>query len=252
MATEAITVLLVDDEPLARAFARQHLNAIESVSVTGECDNGDEFREAVRRFQPSVVLLDVHMPGVSVFETLDRMNAEGDRIPSIIFVTAYDAYAVRAFEHNAVDYLVKPYTRDRLRSALDRIRDRPDGIARGASRISAVSQDLGPAPSRLLVPDGPRLVPISMESIIWLQAEDDFVHLHTKERSYLVSRSLTELEKRLDPRRFLRVHRSAIVQVARILEVRSEGSGRYGLRLDGGTTVIVSRSHAHKLRAWMA
>lgn len=115
-----------------------------------------------------------------------------------------------------------------------------------------VARDLGPVPSRLLDPGGPRLAPIPMDAIIWLQAEDDFVHLHTKDRSYLVSRSLTELEKRLDPRRFLRVHRSAIFQIARILEVRPEGSGRYGLRLEGGTTVIVSRSHAHKLRAWMA
>jgi two-component system, LytTR family, response regulator len=252
MATEPITVLLVDDEPLARVFARQHLSAIDAVSIVGECDNGDSFRDAVKRFGPTVVLLDVHMPGANVFETLDRMSAERDPLPSIIFATAFDAYAVRAFEHNAVDYLVKPYTRDRLRSAIDRIRDRSGSAARGATRIETVARDLGPAPTRLLVPDGPRLVPIPMDAIIWLQAEDDFVHLHTKDRSYLLSRSLTELEKRLDARRFLRVHRSAIVQMSRILEVRPEGSGRYGLRLEGGTTVIVSRSHAHKLRAWMA
>lgn len=240
----------MDDEPLARQFARHHLSSLPGIQVVGECVDGDSLRAAIGEHRPTVVLLDVRMPGRSVFETLSELVAEGTALPAIIFATAYDAYAVQAFEVSAADYLLKPYARDRLRAAFERVREATVG-RENAAMVDRLSQDLGPEPTRLLVPDGARLVPIPMESILWLQASDDFVTVHTRERSYLLSRTLRELETRLNGRRFIRVHRSAIVNVVHVRSVRRLGSGRLSLTLDDGTSLVASRSHAAKVRDWM-
>lgn len=250
MPADPLRVLLADDEPLARQFVRGHLAAMTDVALVGECADGDALPKEIARHRPDVLLLDVRMPGADVFDTLGRLLQGGGPVPAVIFTTAYDAYAVRAFELNAADYLVKPFTRERLGSALARIRLRRDQPT-PAPALAAVVQDMGARPTRLLVPDRGRMVPLDVDAIVWIQAEDDYARLHTRERSFLVSRSLAELERRLDDREFLRIHRSAIVRISAIREVEAQGSSRYRVRLSDGTTLVVSRTRAAKLRDWM-
>jgi two-component system, LytTR family, response regulator len=241
MSPDRLRLLVADDERHARTLVRRYALDLPHVEIVGECDTGDDLAAAVGTHRPDVLLLDIRMPGRDVFEVLAAEDASGAALPAVIFATAYDMYAVRAFELNAVDYLVKPYPRERFLAALGRVRRRHDGLAR-------VLHDLGPRPDRLLVPDGARMVPIALADIVWIKAEGDYSRVHTRTRTYLVSRSLKELEARLEPGRFLRLHRSTIVQASHIAEVRPMGSARYRMQLDDGTTVIVSRSRARELK----
>lgn len=245
MAAETLRLLLVDDEPLARTLARRYASSMTAVEIVGECESADDLPDAVSATKPDVILLDIRMPGSDVFAVLASL-ARARSLPGVIFATAHDTYAARAFEMNAVDYLVKPYTAERLAEALQRARARhaPDA----AAGLSHVIRDLGPRPDRLLVPDGRRMIPIALADVVWIKAEDDYARIHTAGRSFLVSRTLKELERRLDPDRFVRIHRSAIVQTAHIREVVAEGGSRYRLRLSDGTDVIVSRGRAGELR----
>jgi len=245
----ALRLLVADDEALARELVRGYVSADPDVDVVGECCDADELAQALIRADADVLLLDVRMPGPSVFEVLARLAAAGAPMPAVIFSTAYDNYAVRAFEMNAVDYLVKPYGADRLAEALRRARARhaPDR----AAGLSRVIRDLGPRPDRLLVPDGRRMVPIAMADIVYIKAEDDYSRVFASGRSYLVSRSLKDIEGRLDPQRFVRIHRSVIVHMAHVRDVRPLGGSRFTLSLGDGTRVIVSRARAADLRRLM-
>ena len=249
MSPERLRLLIADDEPLARDLMRRYAAADASVDVVSEAATGDELADGLARVKPDVALVDVRMPGADVFAVLARAAVESPPLPAVIFATAFDAYAVRAFELNAVDYLIKPYSADRFSEAIRRARrhragDKADGLVRAI-------QDLGPKPDRLLVPDGRRLVPVAMDAIVWIKAEGDYARVYANGRSYLVTRSLKELESRLDADRFLRIHRSAMVQGSHIREVRAQGSSRYKVELSDGTTVIVSRRRAPELRKWM-
>ena len=171
-------------------------------------------------------------------------------MPSIVFATAFDSYAVRAFEMNAVDYLVKPFTQDRFVEAIRRVSQR---ISTGSNQnaLLSVIRDLGRRPDRLLVPDGERMIPVPIADITWIQAEGDYSRLHTASKTYLVGRSLKDLESRLDPNQFIRIHRSAIVKSDSIREVHGEGSNRFRVVLTDGTALIVSRTRSQALRQWM-
>jgi two-component system LytT family response regulator len=243
---DRLRLLVADDERHARALVRRYAADLPGVEIAGECDSGDGLAAAVASLRPDALLLDVRMPGRDVFEVLAAQEASGLPLPGVIFATAYDTYAVRAFELNAVDYLVKPYPRERFLDAIERVRQRRTADERDG--LTHVIRDLGLRPDRLLVPDGRRMVPLALADIVWIKAEGDYSRVYTKERSYLVSRSLKDLESRLDPASFLRLHRSTIVQASHIAEVRSAGSARYRMRLDDGTTVIVSRSRARELK----
>lgn len=248
MSPDALRVLVADDEPLARALIKRYAALQTEVTVVVECATGDELATALASVQVDVALLDIRMPGTDVFTILERESAVPRPLPPIIFATAYDRYAVRAFEMNAVDYLVKPYSEDRFAEALRRARSRQS--AGGGDGLARVIRDLGPKPTRLLVPDGRRMVPIAIDDIVWIKAEDDYARVHAGGRSYLITRTLKELEARLDPERFVRIHRSAIVQAAHIREVVAEGGSRYRVRLSDGTSVLVSRTRAPGLRRW--
>jgi two-component system LytT family response regulator len=255
MSLDRLRLLVADDEPLARDLVRQYAASVERVEIVAEATCGEELAEAVERTRPDAALVDVRMPGEDVFAVLARRAAADPPLPSIIFATAYDRYAVRAFDMNAVDYLVKPYTADRFAEAIRRVRTRK-ALSRTADAVGTsdgltrVIRDLGPRPDRLLVPDGRRMVPIAVADIAWIKAEGDYARVYAGGRSYLVSRTLKELEGRLDPFQFLRIHRSAIVQTSHIREVTAEGSSRYRVRLDDGTTVIVSRTRAPDFKKW--
>lgn len=241
--------LLRELDALARELLREYVRAVPGLAIVCECTSGDEVAEGLMREPVDVALLDIRMPGADVFSVLAQA-ASRRPLPPVIFSTAYDRYAVRAFELNAVDYLVKPYAGERFAEAIRRVRQsRVD--EQSQKGLERVIRDLGPRPDRLLVPDGRRMVPLEVASIGWIKAEGDYARVYAGGRSYLVSRTLKDLEGRLDPVQFLRIHRSAIVQTSHIREVRPEGSSRYRVVVDDGTTLIVSRSRVPELKRWM-
>lgn len=246
-----LRVLVADDEPLARQLVRRLLEAQADVILVAECADGDSLAGALEREAVDVMLLDVRMPGKDVFDVLDdRARRAPAAMPAVIFTTAYERYAVRAFEMNAADYLVKPLTAPRFSQALARARTRIGDRQSVAASVSRVARDLGRRPDRLLVPERGRMVPLEISAIDWIQAEGDYARVHAGGKSYLVARSLTDLEARLDPERFARIHRSAIVNRERIQEVLPEGSRRHTVVLADGTRLVLSRSRADRLRDW--
>ena len=246
MSSEPLHLLIADDEKLARRLVRQYAAACAGIEIVRECTDTASMSAALRERSVDGALLDIRMPGRSVFDVLAELASERG-LPPIVFATAYDRYAVRAFEMNAVDYLLKPFTEERFRASMDRLRERrTSGTA--PQGVPALIRDLGPRPDRLLVPHGRSMVPLAVTSIDWIKAEGDYARIHAKGGSYLVYRTLTELESRLDPARFLRIHRSTIVRLDRIAEVQPAENGRYRITLAEGTTFIVSRSGTAALR----
>jgi two-component system LytT family response regulator len=252
--SDVLRLLIADDEPLARALMRRYAQAHRDVVVAGECADGDQLATALATNEQrgttsetlDVLLLDIVMPGRNVFDVLASFPAA--QLPLVIFTTAFDRYAVRAFEVNAVDYLLKPLTAERLGGALARARERRTP----APDLTRLSRDLGTRPDRILVPHRGRLEPVPVADVVWIKAEGDYSRLHTAEgRSYLVTRTLGEMEKRLDPAHFLRIHRSAIVRLDAIRSVKSEGSARLSVVLQDQTRLIVSRARSPQLKRWM-
>jgi two-component system, LytTR family, response regulator len=249
MRPELLRLIVADDEPLARKLVRQYVARLPNVEIVAECADTGELEASLTHQQAEAALLDIRMPGRDVFDVLADAATQR-RLPPLIFATAYDRYAVRAFEINAVDYLVKPYTESRLAEALARLRERHQSD-RHAGDVPRLLRDLGRRPDRLLVPDGDRIVPLPLSTITWIRAEGDYARIHSSAKSYLVYRTLNDLEQRLDAAEFLRVHRSAIVRVDQIAEIQPADGGRFRLHLGDGTRLIVSRSRGLALRRLM-
>jgi two-component system LytT family response regulator len=253
----AVRALIVDDEPLARAGLRGLLADDPEVTVVGECANGREAVTAVRAHAPDLVLLDVQMPELDGFAVVREVGAS--QMPVVVFVTAFDQYALRAFEARALDYLLKPFSDERFRQALERakeqVRQRRLGAVSGqlaallglpAPPAATVAAAAPAAPSsqpvaRLEVRLGGRQIFVAVTDIDWIEASDYYVRLHAAGRSHLLRETMQELEARLDPRRFVRVHRSAMVAVDRVSELRTDAAGRPLLVLRDGTRLPVSR-----------
>ena len=245
-----IRALIADDEPLARRGIRQLLEAHEDVRVIGECRDGRETLRALQTQAPDLLFLDVQMPEVDGFGVLRAHGPE--RMPAVIFVTAYDEFAVQAFETHALDYLVKPVNDARFAAALSRVRERMRSadaleLARrlGALLETSSTRETGSVGDhhrmrRLLVPTPAGDLLLDVDEIDWIQAEDYYAAVHARGRRHLVRESLNMLEARLDPTRFVRVHRSAIVSVDRVRELRA-AHGESVLVLRDGTRVPVSR-----------
>jgi len=246
MPAETIRLLVADDEALARKLVRRYAAKRSDLEIVHECADTGALEAALDTASADAALLDIRMPGRDLFDVLAEV-AQRRPLPALVFATAYNRYAVRAFEVNAVDYLVKPFTDVRFGEAIARLHERRR-IGTRADGVSRLLRDLGGRPDRLLVPDGQRMVPLAVSTINWIRAEGDYARIHAEGKTYLVYRTLNELEARLDPTQFLRVHRSAIVRLDRIAEVRAAGSSRYRLTLSDGTTLIVSRSRAGALK----
>ncbi|MCY3820336.1 MAG: LytTR family DNA-binding domain-containing protein [Gammaproteobacteria bacterium] len=246
MPPDRIRLIVADDEALAREIVRDYAARCGDVSIVHECISVTTLAAALEHGGANAAMLDIRMPGGDLFDVLDDI-AQRQPLPALVFATAYDRYAVRAFELNAVDYLVKPFTQSRFAETVERLREYqrrgtpPDGVPR-------LLRDLGRRPDRLLVPEGRRIVPVAVSAIGWIQAEGDYARIHAVDKSYLVYRTLNELEARLDPAEFLRVHRSAIVRLDQILEVEPAGSGRYRVTLKRGGALTVSRGRAQALK----
>ncbi len=263
VAAEALRVVIADDEPNARAALRLLLGRHPEVELVAECADGAAAVAAVRRHRPQLLFLDVQMPELDGFGVLAELAAE--ETPAVVFVTAYDAHALRAFEVQALDYLLKPFSDPRFEQALARARREiaEHGLAALARRIRGLVGGRGGPPaaavssspattagaSRLLVTGTGRTVVVAVDSIDWIEAADYCVRLHAGKRTHLLRRPLSELERELDGTRFVRIHRSTIVNVERIRQVRPQAKGDAWVDLADGTELRVSRHHRLALMA---
>ena len=245
-----IRTLIVDDESLARERLRNMLATDPAIQIIGECSNGQDAIEAIQALSPDLVFLDVEMPGIDGFGVLEALPAE--RIPTIIFVTAYDQYAVRAFEVFALDYLLKPFDQERFDKALGRARhqlsiERTDALN---ERILNALEEIKTRPvhlERLVIKMNGHVFFIKAEEIDWLEAEGNYVRLHAGKESYLLRDTISALESQLDPKKFIRVHRSAIVNIDRITELQPWFHGEYRIILGEGVQLTLSRTYREKL-----
>jgi two-component system, LytTR family, response regulator len=240
-----IRTLIVDDEPLAREVLREYLRAHPDIEVIGECANGFEAVRQTVEAKPDLLLLDIQMPRLNGFEVLELLAEH----PAVIFVTAYDEFALRAFEVHAVDYLLKPFDRQRLEAALARVRERLQ-----RRRLPSLAPVLAGARSsgiplrRLLIRDRAEVRVVPAEEIDYLEAQDDYVSVRTAGRTFLKQARLTDLEKQLDPSKFVRVHRSFIVNVERLKRIELYAKDSRVLFLRDGTKIPVSRSGYARLK----
>jgi two-component system LytT family response regulator len=241
-----LRIAIVDDEELARTVVREYLTGMPDVEVVAECANGFEAVKAVSDLQPDVLILDVQMPKLNGFEVLELVG----RDVAVVFVTAYDQYAIRAFEVHAVDYLLKPFSADRLAAAIDRVRER---LGRGEPLpVQPLAKEGRPAPGhapRILVRDGPRVHVLPVEKIDYVQAQDDYVCFRCEGREYLKEQTLGELETALDPAKFVRIHRSYLLNVDRLARVELDERENRMAILGDGTRLPISRAGHARLTA---
>ncbi len=234
MEPETIGAIIVDDEELARGVIREMLAAHPDVRVLAECANGFEALKAAGELKPDLIFLDIQMPKLDGFEALELL----DPGIAVIFVTAYDQYAVRAFDTHGVDYLLKPFTAERFERALERARER----LRTPRRPQAYLE-------RIVVKDGARVYVIPVDKLDYVQARDDYVELHSERRQYLKQQTIASLEQRLDPARFVRIHRSAIVNLERVAKIEACTKDTHLAVLHDGTQLPVSRAGYARLKA---
>jgi two-component system LytT family response regulator len=239
--------LIVDDEPLARRRLRTLLRSEPRVEIVGEADDGDRAVEAIRRLAPDLVWLDVQMPGLDGFGVLEAIGP--DAVPGVVFVTAHDAYALRAFEAHAVDYLLKPFDRARLRESVDRaIRlAGSDDLHRRLAELVADVVRRRPL-RRLVVRSSGRIYFVGVHEIDWLEAAGHYVTLHVGRDTHLIRDTMSRLEARLDPDRFARIGRGTIVNIDAIREIRPAFHGDLDVVVKTGVRLRASRSYAARLR----
>jgi len=242
-----VRTLIVDDEAPARRRLRRLLLIEGDVTIVGECGDGASALAAIASVRPDLVLLDVQMPEQDGFAVVQALPPNA--MPAILFVTAFDRYALRAFDVHAVDYLLKPFTPERFRTALARARERI--AARGGQQeiasLAAALRSRPPAIARVPVRVGSRTLFVDVRGIDWLDAADNYVRLHAGGKEYLARETLAWFEAQLDPERFARIHRSAIVQIDRIVELRPTTHGDAEIRLRDGTLLAVSRTWRERL-----
>ena len=241
-------VLIVDDEAPARDKLHRWLGEQGDVQIVGQACDGISAARDIVALAPDVVFLDIQMPGFGGLEVASQLDRES--APLIVFVTAYDEHAVRAFDLNAVDYLLKPYDKDRFVRCLARVRERlQDNHAKSTAMTVARAQT--PNAQRLLVPDGGRLELIESSSIDWLEAADNYVHVHTASRSYLLRRTLQDLLLHLGSGAFVRIHKSAAVNLSAISALAPLFKGDYEVQLRSGRQLRLSRRYKEELFARM-
>ncbi|KAA6465151.1 response regulator transcription factor [Acidobacteria bacterium AB60] len=249
-----IQTLLADDEPLARRKLREFLQADADVKIVGEAGSGAEVMDLIRKTNPQVMFLDVKMPGQDGFAVLEEIAAEKSMpMPSVIITTAYDQYALKAFDARAVDYLLKPFTMERLRAAVQRVKDQLS--------TAPAKPEKGPETreqeylNRLVFKSKGRILFLPATEIRWIGAEENYVRISNGTESHLLRDTISSMEQRLDPKMFLRVHRSAIVNLNHVKEIRTDTKGDFVVQLLNGHIVPMSRSyHArirHLLGRWM-
>lgn len=244
-----IRTLIVDDEPLARERLRTLLADEADIEIVGECGDGRRAVAAIRKHRPDLVFLDVQMPELDGFGVLRAVGAQN--LPTVVFVTAYDKYALKAFEVHALDYLLKPFDRDRFDRALDRARrELRRGTGELNERVLHLLEEAGAKPrflERLVVKTAGRVYFLRAEEIDWFEAAGNYVKLHAGKDEHLIRETMANLEDQLNPKKFVRIHRSTIVQIERIKELQPWFHGDYVVLLRDGTKLTLSRSYRDRL-----
>lgn len=264
-----IRALIVDDEPLARRGLAVRLSDYSNVELLGECKNGTEAVEKIQMLKPDLVFLDIQMPGLNGFQVIQQLREKMDNMPLVVFVTAFDNYAIKAFDVHALDYVLKPLDDKRLKSALDKVINtlelHEEGVrkAKLASLVAQMTGDdceeilrrlaegepINQYPDILAIKDGNEVTRVPVCDIQWIDAAGDYMCVHAGNHTHIMRRTMKELESALDPRRFVRVHRSAIVNIQYVSKLVSHVSGEYHLVLENGEELKVSRSHRDRVKA---
>jgi len=245
----AIQTLIADDELLARQKLRQLLRGEPDIEIAGEASSAREVHELVQETTPQLLFLDVRMPGMDGLDVIAELSMRGGiKLPRVILTTAYDHYALRAFELNATDYLLKPFTAERLHAAVERARDQIHAGERTPERNhSDETVKTGPYTGRIVFKSRGRILFLPVSDIRWISAEENYVRICTGSETHLLRETMTSLEQRLDPKLFLRVHRSAIVNLRYVKEVRSESRGDFMVHLVNGQKLAMSRSYRARI-----
>lgn len=268
MSSDSLKVIIVDDEPLARRGLRLRLENLGGIDIVAECGNGREAREQIEALQPDVAFLDIQMPGVTGLELVQLLPR--DDMPQIVFVTAYDQYAVEAFEVNAVDYVLKPIEEERLAVALQRVRDKLGSEHLAADReklleaVADLTQETPEAleqrlaagdfgnnsrfPEKIAIKDAGKITLVPARDIDWIDAAGDYMCVHANGETHVMRITMKELEQQLDPRVFQRIHRSTIVNLKRVREICAHINGEYHLVLNNGERLKMSRSYKAKVQ----
>jgi two-component system, LytTR family, response regulator len=250
---EKIHALIVDDEILAVEKIKRLLKEDPEIEITGECYNGRSAVEAIRRLRPELLFLDVQMPGMDGFDVLLRLGDEP--LPFVVFVTAYDTYAVRAFEVHAIDYLLKPFDRERFKKALQRVkstinqRNSEHSLQNRLNDLLAQVQSESTFLERFVIKSHGRIFFLRTNEIDWIEAAGNYVKLHSGKATHLIRTTMNTIESQLDPKKFMRIHRSTIVQLDQIKEIQPWFNGEYLITLHDETKLTLSRTHREKLRS---
>jgi two-component system, LytTR family, response regulator len=248
---DRIRAIIVDDEPLAREGVRLHLESEPDIDVIGEAGNGEEAVSLIETVRPDLLFLDVQMPGLDGFGVLEALGAA--HMPVTIFTTAYDQFAMRAFDAHAIDYVLKPYDPERFRKAIERARMHLAGRRRAQmdDRLDSLLDELHTRNQfleRLVVRSGGRILILRVADVDWVEAASNYVRLHAGGKEYLLRETMTALEAKLDPADFVRIHRSTIVRVDRIRELEPLFQGDFVVILEDGTRLTSSRGYREKLQ----
>jgi len=239
-----ISVVIADDEPVARAGLRDMLSEVDWLSVVGEADSGPAAVETINRLRPELVFLDIQMPGLLGVDVMAKVSHQ----PFVVFTTAYAQHAVAGFELGALDYLLKPFGPDRLGKCLERVRaafGEPNTLPAFSRLREALSN--GPM-SRLFVRSGGGIIPVAVADIAWLESSGDYVTAHVGRSRYMLHLALSRLEARLDPKKFVRIHRTHMVNLDHVVAFRAAGGGKLLAEIDDGAKLMVSRERAKELR----
>ena len=247
-----ISAMIVDDEDLARERIREMLRNDREIEIVGECSNGIEALAALSRLRPGILFLDIQMPGMDGFGVLKKL--EVNQMPLVIFVTAYDEYAIKAFEFHACDYLLKPFKRKRFEEALAWAKAEllNRSSTEWARRTCLLLESINAKPrylDRLSVKDRGKVFFVHVNEIDWIEADDNYVRIHAGKASHLIRGTIRSIEKELDPKRFIRIHRGAIINVDRIKELHQWFGRDYRVVLQNGTVLPLGRSYRQQLRS---
>jgi two-component system LytT family response regulator len=247
MMDKKIRAVIVDDEELARQMLREFLSAHQEIEIAAECANGFEAVKTVTELKPDLIFLDIQMPKLDGFEVLELIGT--DR--AVVFVTAYDEYAIRAFDIHAVDYLLKPFSAERFETALQRAQQRLGGKLPAPTELSSSARSPAQPLERIVVRDGTRVFIIPVAKLDYAEAQDDYVALATEGKKHLKQQTISSLESALDPSRFLRIHRSYIVNLEKVTKVEPYSKDNHMVVLSNGTQLPVSRSGYARLREFL-
>ena len=245
-----IRTVIVDDEPLARERINALLGGESDFTVEGEAGDGPEAVRVIEGLRPDLVFLDAQMPGCDGFDVIASLDP--DRAPFVVFVTAYDEFALRAFDVHALDYLLKPFDRERFGKTVDRVRDHFRAGDAISSRLVSLIESVRDAPrrvDRLVVKDGGRVFFLRTSDIDRIEAAGNYVSVHTAAKNHLVRDTMGKMEERLDPATFIRIHRSTIVQIDRIRELQPDFNGDFAVLLEDGTRLSLGRSYRDRVQA---